>query len=174
MTTLNVASKSVDQTYGTLISSIWTTIELNTGIICACMPMLRAPLSWLFPRLFINMSGNHSSGASGHSHNFRRHTLSSYRAGADSSRRNTVTSLTLTSPAKVGTQGPIYAGWVPGQFGAGCSPPAYVQRDVSVTSHESQEPIVLPQVGDERTIPMGIISKTTDVEVRFDDGRGCD
>ncbi|MCJ1477259.1 hypothetical protein MMC13_005930 [Lambiella insularis] len=175
MTTLNVASKSNDQTYGTLISTTWTTIELNTGIICACMPMLRGPLSWLFPRLFMSMSANDSTGSSGHSRRFRRRTRSAHSTGTYTSRRNTAATFRDPFQAHISTHGPTYAGWVHGQVGAGCSPPPpYLQRDVSTTSHESQDPIILPRVGDERTIPMGIISKTTDVEVRFDDGRGCD
>ena len=52
MTTLDTGSKNQDQTYGTLNSTIWTTIEANTGIICACLPMLKSPLAFLFPRLF--------------------------------------------------------------------------------------------------------------------------
>lgn len=52
MTTLNSSSKSTDRTYGNLNSTIWTTIEANTGIICACLPMLKAPLTALFPKLF--------------------------------------------------------------------------------------------------------------------------
>lgn len=52
MTTLDQGSKTHDQTYGTYKSTIWTTIECNTGIICACLPMMKAPLTWLFPRLF--------------------------------------------------------------------------------------------------------------------------
>ncbi|MCJ1429694.1 hypothetical protein MMC29_007609 [Sticta canariensis] len=53
MTTLKAGSKSKDSTYGTYVSTIWTTIEANTGIICACLPMLRSPLSRVFPRLFM-------------------------------------------------------------------------------------------------------------------------
>lgn len=52
MATLNASSKSQDLTYGNLNSTIWTTIEANTGIICACLPMLKAPLTALFPNLF--------------------------------------------------------------------------------------------------------------------------
>lgn len=52
MTTLNASSKSQDLTAGRLNSTIWTTIEANTGIICACLPMLKAPLAVFFPRLF--------------------------------------------------------------------------------------------------------------------------
>lgn len=32
--------------------SIWTLIEANMGIICACLPILKGPLVRLFPRVF--------------------------------------------------------------------------------------------------------------------------
>ena len=51
MTQLNAGSKAKDNTYGTLDSTIWTAIEANTAIICACMPMLKAPLTAICPRL---------------------------------------------------------------------------------------------------------------------------
>jgi len=70
MTTLNASSKSLDQTYGTLNSTIWTTIEANTGIICACLPMLKAPLTALFPNLFPRgtYEGSYSDGSNGPRH----------------------------------------------------------------------------------------------------------
>ncbi|MCJ1420487.1 hypothetical protein MMC32_006844 [Xylographa parallela] len=43
------------------------------------------------------------------------------------------------------------------------------QREVSLASHGSQDPIILALPTDDQPIPMGTISKTTDVEVRFDD-----
>lgn len=52
MTALDQGSKAHDQTYGTYRSTVWTTVECNTGIICACLPMMKAPLTWLFPKLF--------------------------------------------------------------------------------------------------------------------------
>lgn len=52
MTTLKTGSQNKDQTFGTLNSTIWTTIEANTGIICACLPMLKTPLARLLPRYF--------------------------------------------------------------------------------------------------------------------------
>jgi len=52
MTTLRTGGQAQDQTFGTLNSTIWTTIEANTGIICACLPMLKTPLARLFPRYF--------------------------------------------------------------------------------------------------------------------------
>ena len=51
MTTLESGSKAKDQIYGTFTSTVWTTIEANTGIICACLPMLNGSLSRFFPRL---------------------------------------------------------------------------------------------------------------------------
>jgi hypothetical protein len=52
MTTLDHSSKAPDVTAGTLISTMWTTIEASTAIICACLPMLRTPVQRLLPRLF--------------------------------------------------------------------------------------------------------------------------
>ena len=88
MTTLNTGSKAKDQIYGTLNSTIWTTIEANTAIICACLPMLKSPLATLFPRLFPRGSAEeypNSSNAArrrgpstytlGHSSLIQHHTL---------------------------------------------------------------------------------------------------
>lgn len=52
MVTLKLGSKSIDPNRGTLASTIWTIVEANTGIICACLPMLKTPLAKLFPTLF--------------------------------------------------------------------------------------------------------------------------
>jgi hypothetical protein len=52
MTTLDQSSKALDLTQGTLLSTIWTTIEASTAIVCACLPMLRTPVQRLVPRLF--------------------------------------------------------------------------------------------------------------------------
>lgn len=68
MTTLKAGSKSIDRTYGTYVSTIWTTIEANTGIICACLPMLRSPLSRVFPRLFLRDTQENASQYDGGTH----------------------------------------------------------------------------------------------------------
>ncbi|KAL9610501.1 MAG: hypothetical protein Q9167_004810 [Letrouitia subvulpina] len=65
MTTLKVSSKAMDATYGTMVSTLWTTVETNTAIVCACLPTLKAPLAKWFPRLFSRSSGSSSSIASG-------------------------------------------------------------------------------------------------------------
>ncbi|SPQ24843.1 a5c6638c-0012-41a1-b479-01199bd3c0c7 [Thermothielavioides terrestris] len=41
-----------DQTYNFIPRGIWTLVEANLGIISACLPVLKPPLSALFPRLF--------------------------------------------------------------------------------------------------------------------------
>ena len=47
MTTLDFASMAIDRTSGTLSSTIWTTVEANTAIICACLPVLRTAATQL-------------------------------------------------------------------------------------------------------------------------------
>ncbi|EEQ28960.1 uncharacterized protein MCYG_01779 [Microsporum canis CBS 113480] len=37
-------------------ATIWSVVECNTGIICACTPMIRQPLSFLFPRAFVPLA----------------------------------------------------------------------------------------------------------------------
>ena len=51
MVSLKKAAKTVDPTYGTMWSTIWTTIEVNTAIIFACLPMLKRPASNVFSQL---------------------------------------------------------------------------------------------------------------------------
>jgi hypothetical protein len=38
---------------------MWTILELNIAIICACLPMCRMPLAKLFPRLFPSTGSSH-------------------------------------------------------------------------------------------------------------------
>ncbi|EEQ35102.1 hypothetical protein McanMca71_001710 [Microsporum canis] len=50
--TFSKSAQPVDVTYTFLFNAIWATIELNTAIICACLPIIRQPLSILFPTVF--------------------------------------------------------------------------------------------------------------------------
>ncbi|KAJ3534469.1 hypothetical protein NM208_g7528 [Fusarium decemcellulare] len=50
-TTLGFSTTSPDTTYD-ITSTLWTVIEENVAIICACLPMCRMPLAILFPSLF--------------------------------------------------------------------------------------------------------------------------
>ncbi|RLL97479.1 hypothetical protein CFD26_106816 [Aspergillus turcosus] len=65
ITTLNVATNHLDTTWNSIGSSMWTIIESNLGIICACLPALRRPLSFFFPRIFSKL---HKSSAGAGSH----------------------------------------------------------------------------------------------------------
>lgn len=44
-------------------STIWSCVEINLAILCACLPILRVPLQTLFPRVFGHRSADHSSAA---------------------------------------------------------------------------------------------------------------
>ncbi|KAI2607907.1 integral membrane protein [Hypoxylon sp. NC1633] len=65
MQTLDFSSTSSDPTYD-VASSTWTVIEENVAIICACLPMCKGPLNWLFPSIFVaparRNSGSHKHG----------------------------------------------------------------------------------------------------------------
>lgn len=57
LTTLYSSAYGTDATLGSLLSTIWTTVEAGLGIICANLPMLRTPIQHFFPRLFPSRSG---------------------------------------------------------------------------------------------------------------------
>ena len=54
-TTIAGSASNHDPTYGPIPATIWSVIEANAGIICACLPMLRAP----FVRIFGPLFGSH-------------------------------------------------------------------------------------------------------------------
>ncbi|PGH02019.1 hypothetical protein AJ79_07757 [Helicocarpus griseus UAMH5409] len=59
--TLYPASRAKDQSAGTIMACLWTMLEANLSIICACLPMLRTPLSMLFPNFFPAFGYNQTS-----------------------------------------------------------------------------------------------------------------
>ncbi|KAK4187890.1 Satratoxin biosynthesis SC1 cluster protein 4 [Podospora australis] len=73
MQTLNFSSTSPDVTYD-IESSIWTMIEENLAIICACLPVCRLPLSYVLPHYF---SSSNSEGSSGNRSDFSSGSRSS-------------------------------------------------------------------------------------------------
>ncbi|OJD13330.1 hypothetical protein AJ78_06208 [Emergomyces pasteurianus Ep9510] len=60
-TTLASSSSSDDITWSAIPATIWSVIECNTGIICACLPIIRQPLSIVFPFLSTKSSNNRSA-----------------------------------------------------------------------------------------------------------------
>jgi hypothetical protein len=73
---LYVISKSTDVTWDNPLAAIWSSTELNTGIICSCLPTLKGCLTRYFPKVFSTYgSGRHGtsnasrqqSGMGGHS-----------------------------------------------------------------------------------------------------------
>lgn len=49
MTTLKTGAKSLDPTYFGVDTLMWTGVEANVGIMCACLPLLRPLLNKVFP-----------------------------------------------------------------------------------------------------------------------------
>ncbi|CZS92081.1 related to integral membrane protein [Rhynchosporium graminicola] len=64
MQTLDFSTKTPDITYD-ILSSLWTMVEPNVAIICACLPMCRLPLTMLFPTVFPPKTIKSTSYASG-------------------------------------------------------------------------------------------------------------
>ncbi|KAK8090416.1 hypothetical protein PG997_005377 [Apiospora hydei] len=56
VTTINVQATTNDQTYE-IASTMWTVIEMNVAIVCACLPQIRPLIVMVFPRL---MPASHS------------------------------------------------------------------------------------------------------------------
>ncbi|CAI4212806.1 unnamed protein product [Parascedosporium putredinis] len=56
-TTLNFSTTSPDTTYD-IASTLWTMIEMHVAIVCACLPMCKLPLTYVFPKVFSAVSGS--------------------------------------------------------------------------------------------------------------------
>ncbi|KAH7389242.1 hypothetical protein BKA64DRAFT_680100 [Cadophora sp. MPI-SDFR-AT-0126] len=48
---LYIVSTSEDVTWANTEAAIWSSIEINTGIVCASLPTIKPVISWIFPRL---------------------------------------------------------------------------------------------------------------------------
>ncbi|KAJ9206938.1 hypothetical protein C8Q69DRAFT_440212 [Paecilomyces variotii] len=74
------SARELDLSWDFIPRSTWTLVEANVGIICACLPTLRYPLSRLFPFLFRgSVRGGMSTRRTGSSH-YVLHTISRRRA----------------------------------------------------------------------------------------------
>ncbi|ORY59185.1 uncharacterized protein BCR38DRAFT_498924 [Pseudomassariella vexata] len=56
VTSIDMQAKTTDKTYD-IVSTMWTIIEMNVAIVCACLPQIRPLIVKLFPKL---MSGSFS------------------------------------------------------------------------------------------------------------------
>lgn len=53
-------TNSTNATFDNYDVQFWSVLELNVGIMCACMPAIRQILVWLFPIVFRGSSVDHS------------------------------------------------------------------------------------------------------------------
>lgn len=60
LTTLNSQARTPDPTFD-IASTMWTTIEMNVAILCACLPQIRPLIVKFFPKL---MAASYSNGRS--------------------------------------------------------------------------------------------------------------
>ena len=95
-------SKELTKLAGSFIHrGVWTLIEANTGIICACLPMLKVPLTIIFPRIFRATSKDQSDRPSKDSHQLDSHPNSNTWVSSDGTIINSVkTSVTAGAPKK--------------------------------------------------------------------------
>ncbi|KAF4553062.1 Hypothetical protein D9617_8g050750 [Elsinoe fawcettii] len=80
MTTLAASSKSNDPSYGSYDATMWTEIESNTSIICACLPALRAPIIQLWRRMR-GKNQNTTYGSASHKLDYVKQASNQNRAG---------------------------------------------------------------------------------------------
>ena len=50
LTTIDIQATTTDQTYD-IASTMWTIVEMNVAILCACLPQIRPLLFKLFPKI---------------------------------------------------------------------------------------------------------------------------
>ena len=93
---LKIAKDSHDNSWDSVPATYWTVVELNIGIVCACLPTLRPLLRHVFPSL-AHQSEN-SSGAKD-SHGERIVTI----GGSSGKKRKPTEMYTLTTVSDAGT-----------------------------------------------------------------------
>ncbi|KAL2845242.1 hypothetical protein BJY01DRAFT_247830 [Aspergillus pseudoustus] len=59
LVSLKKISDSSDPTYDNIGAASWSSIECNTGIICACLPTLRPLISRIIPQLLSSLTSRH-------------------------------------------------------------------------------------------------------------------
>ncbi|KAK3645444.1 hypothetical protein LTR56_009171 [Elasticomyces elasticus] len=84
---LYVISRATDVSWNNPLAAIWSSVEINTGILCSCLPTLKACVSRYLPRLFttkLSRAGSrpsHARGASKYHKNGTRSKMSFQELG---------------------------------------------------------------------------------------------
>ena len=79
----NSTKSNADITYNFITRGLWTLIEANLGIICACLPVLKQPLSRMFPQMFGSTQRSHGyyRGSPSHSKAYQLQNVSHGKQG---------------------------------------------------------------------------------------------
>ncbi|KAK4215225.1 hypothetical protein QBC37DRAFT_439622 [Rhypophila decipiens] len=107
MQTLNFSIKSPDMAYD-IDSSIWTMIEMNLAIICACLPVCRLPLAYAFPGYFSSTDSVKKLTGGGCGHDPFA-TCTHHHSQEKSLTELIPTSVSMSSPGRPSTGSPITA-----------------------------------------------------------------
>jgi hypothetical protein len=111
MTTINLAAVTPDTTYD-ITSTMWTVIEMNIAIVCACLPMIRPLIVRLFPKLMPKSSSLNKThvyaNSSSYGHGAKGYNISSHsrndNVAHEWARIEAKDGITLTSIRKGGDQ----------------------------------------------------------------------
>ena len=58
---LYVISRATDVTWENPLAAIWSSVEINTGILCSCLPTLRSCVVRFFPKLLGSFRSSHNN-----------------------------------------------------------------------------------------------------------------
>lgn len=74
LSALYAISKSSDVSWDNPLAAIWSSLEVNVGILCSCLPTLKGLVTRYFPSLFSNRSwGSRGGGSRHHTPGFELH-----------------------------------------------------------------------------------------------------
>lgn len=163
-------SWSTDITWDNGGAAMWSSLEVNVGIICASLPTLRTTISRFFPKLF-STSAAHSS----HPVKTVQSTRRNSRRGSGFKRwpvqRETATWMqTLSEPEKSGASSPPIG--IESQIGCGASAQSSIKgveaahiKVMTVTTQKVEEGVELTTVGTPaRSSLSSLMSKESDLD----------
>ncbi|PLB44215.1 plasma membrane Pth11-like protein [Aspergillus steynii IBT 23096] len=100
------STKTHDPTWGSFDALIWSAIEASTGIICACLPMLKHPIQKLLPGWFSSLSNGSRKSRSRSRANYQMSRLGS-QSGVRTGARGEEDDDIDADAESMGSQGPL-------------------------------------------------------------------
>ena len=117
VTTIDIAATTTDVTYD-ISSTMWTVIEMNVAIVCACLPMVRPLIVKVFPKLMPKSSSNNAKYGT-HSYGTKSH-LAGHSQARDKNEwiqigeKNGIHMTTVRKPGSTGSEESILGAGIEG------------------------------------------------------------